>query len=152
MLCGWKMVFSVTSSFSWKNSVSLCPASFYIPRPIFPITPCISWLPTLHSNPQGWIEHLLWVLDLGGFLCLHRTDQLQLLQLWWLGHRLELLWCWMVCLGNWDHSVIFEVASQYCISDSFVDYENYSISSMGSLLTVVDIMVRWIKFTGSCSF
>ena len=28
-----------------------------------------------------------------------------------------------------DHSVIFEIAPKYCISDSFVDYEGYSISS-----------------------
>ena len=47
----------------------------------------------------------------------------------------------MVCLGNRDHSVIFEIASKYCISDSFVDYDGYSISSKGFLPTVVDIMV-----------
>ena len=40
-----------------------------------------------------------------------------------------------------DHSVIFEIASKYCISDSFVDYAGYSISSKGFLPTVVDIMV-----------
>ena len=39
------------------------------------------------------------------------------------------------------HSVIFEIASKYCISDSFVDYDGYSISSKGFLPTVVDIMV-----------
>ena len=32
-----------------------------------------------------------------------------------------------------DHSVVFEIASKYCISDSFVDYNNYSISSKGLL-------------------
>ena len=37
-----------------------------------------------------------------------------------------------------DHSVIFEIASNYCISDSF---DGYSISSKGFLPTVVDIMV-----------
>ena len=42
---------------------------------------------------------------------------------------------------NRDHSVIFEIASLSCISDSFVDYEGYSISSKGFLPTVVDIMV-----------
>ena len=42
---------------------------------------------------------------------------------------------------NRDHSVVFEIASKYCILDSFVDYEDYSISSKGFLLTVVDIMV-----------
>ena len=40
-----------------------------------------------------------------------------------------------------DHSVIFEIASKYCILDSFVDYDGYSISSKGLLPTVVDIMV-----------
>jgi len=34
-----------------------------------------------------------------------------------------------------------EIASKYCISDSFVDYVGYSISSKGFLPTVVDIMV-----------
>ena len=28
--------------FSWQNSVSFCPASFYIPRPNLPVTPGIS--------------------------------------------------------------------------------------------------------------
>ena len=40
---------------------------------------------------------------------------------------------------NGDHSVIFEIAPKYCISDSFVDYDGYSISSKGFLPTVVDI-------------
>ena len=30
---------------------------------------------------------------------------------------------------NRDRSVIFEIASKYCISDSFVNYEGYSTSS-----------------------
>ena len=34
---------------------------------------------------------------------------------------------------NRDHSVIFEIASKYCILDSFVDCEGYSISSKGLL-------------------
>ena len=42
---------------------------------------------------------------------------------------------------NRDHSVVFEIASKYCILDSFVDYEGYSISSKGFLATLVDIMV-----------
>ena len=40
---------------------------------------------------------------------------------------------------NRDHSVIFEIASKYCILDSFVNYDG--ISSKGFLSTVVDIMV-----------
>ena len=42
---------------------------------------------------------------------------------------------------NRDLSVIFEIAPKYCILDSFVDYDDYSISSKGFLPTVVDIMV-----------
>ena len=37
-----------------------------------------------------------------------------------------------------DHSVIFEIASKYCISDSFVDLDGYSISSKGFLPAVVE--------------
>ena len=37
---------------------------------------------------------------------------------------------WFALEMNRDHSVIFEIASKYCILDSFVDYE-----------------VIWIKFT-----
>ena len=53
---------------------------------------------------------------------------------------------------NQDHSVVFEVASKYCISDSLVNYEGYAISSMGFLPTVVDIMVILIKSVHSCAF
>ena len=51
--------------------------------------------------------------------------------------------CGIECLVlemNRDHSVAFEIALKYCISNSFVDYEGYSISSKGFLTTVVDIM------------
>ena len=48
---------------------------------------------------------------------------------------------WFALEMKRDHSVVFETASKYCISDSFVDYDGYSISSKGFLPTVVDIMV-----------
>ena len=48
---------------------------------------------------------------------------------------------WFALETNRDHSVIFEIASKYCISDSLVDHDGYSISSKGFLATVVDIMV-----------
>ena len=48
---------------------------------------------------------------------------------------------WFALKTNRDHSVVFEIASKYCISDSFVDYDGYAISSKGFLPTVVDIMV-----------
>ena len=48
---------------------------------------------------------------------------------------------WFALETNRDHSVIFEIASKYYISDSFVNYDGYAISSKGFLPTVVDIMV-----------
>ena len=88
------------------------------------------------------------MLVLEGLVGLHRPVQLQLIQCYWSGHRLGLPWCWMICLGNEQRSFCyFEIASKYCISDSCVDYDGYSISSKGFLPTVVDIMVIWVKFT-----
>ena len=40
---------------------------------------------------------------------------------------------WFALETNRDHSVVFEIASKYCISDSFVDHDSYSISSEGFL-------------------
>ena len=48
---------------------------------------------------------------------------------------------WFALEMNRDLSVIFEIVHKYYISDSFVDYEGYSISPKGFLPTVVDIMV-----------
>ena len=48
---------------------------------------------------------------------------------------------WFALEMNRDLSVVFEIASKYCILDSFVDHDGYSISSKGFLPTVVDIMV-----------
>ena len=82
------------------------------------------------------------MLVLEGLVHLHITVQLQLLQHYWSGldldyHDIE----WFALETNRDHSVIFETASKYYISDSFVDYDGYSICSKGFLPTVVDIMV-----------
>ena len=48
---------------------------------------------------------------------------------------------WLALEMNRDHSLIFEVACMYCILDSFVDHDGYSISPKGFLPIVVDIMV-----------
>ena len=44
---------------------------------------------------------------------------------------------WFALKMNRDHSVVSESASRYCILDSFVDYDGYSISSKGFSPTVV---------------
>ena len=48
---------------------------------------------------------------------------------------------WFVLEMKGDHSVLFEIAPKYCILDSFINYEGYSISSKGYLPTVVGITV-----------
>ena len=64
------------------------------------------------------------------------------------GWGIDLDYCdteWFALEMNRDHSVIFEIAHKYCVSDSFIGYEGYSIYSKGFLSTVVDIMVTLIN-------
>ena len=82
------------------------------------------------------------LLVLEGLVGLHRTFNLSLFSVTGGGidldyHDIE----WFALEMNRDHSVVFEIASKYCISDSFFDHDGYSISSKGFLPTVVDIMV-----------
>ena len=82
------------------------------------------------------------MLVLKGLVDLHRNVQLQLLQRYWLGIDLDYGDIeWFALETNRDHSVVFAIASKYCILDSFVDHDGYSISSEGFLPAVVDIMV-----------
>ena len=60
------------------------------------------------------------------------------------GPGIDLDYCdieWFTLKTNRDHSVVFEIALKYRISDSFVGYEGYSISSKRFLPKGVDIMV-----------
>ena len=60
---------------------------------------------------------------------------------------------WLALEMNRDNSVVFEITSKYCILDSFVDFEGYSISSKGVLPTILDnYMVICVKFTHSSPF
>ena len=82
------------------------------------------------------------MLVLKGLVGLHKTVQLQFLQRF--GWGIDLDNCdieWFALEMNRDHSVILEITSKYCISDSFVDHDGYSISSEGFLPAGVDIMV-----------
>ena len=59
------------------------------------------------------------MLVLEGLVRLHRTIQLQLHQHYWSG--IDLDFCdieWFTLEMNRDHSVVFEIASEYCILDS----------------------------------
>ena len=81
------------------------------------------------------------MLVLKGLVGLHRTIQLQVLQhfVWGIDldyHDIE----WFALETNRDHSLIFEIASKYCILDSFVDHCGYSISSEGFMPPVVRLL------------
>ena len=71
------------------------------------------------------------MLVLKGLVGLHRT--VQFFSFFSVtGQGIDLDYCDIECFAlemNRDHSVIFEIASKYCISDSFVHYEGYSVSS-----------------------
>ena len=78
------------------------------------------------------------MLVLESLVGLHRTIQLQLLCVW----SINLYYCdteWLSLEMNRDLSVIFDTAPKYCILDSLVDYEGYSISSKEFLSTVVKL-------------
>ena len=54
-------------------------------------------IPVPYNEEDIFFFCMLVLKDLVG---LHRTNQIQLLQHYWSGHRLGLLWYWMVCHGN----------------------------------------------------
>ena len=80
------------------------------------------------------------MLVLKGLVGLHRTIVSFFSVTGW---GIDLDYCdieWFALEINRDHSVIFEIASKYCILDSFVDHDGHSISSEGFLPAVVDLM------------
>ena len=63
--------------------------------------------------------HLFWVLVVDGLVCLHKTIQLSFFSI--TGWGIDLDYCDIELFAlemNRDHSVIFEIASKYCILDS----------------------------------
>ena len=102
----------------------------------------------LHSSPLYWKGHIFWVVVLKGLVGLHRTN-FNFFSI--TGWGIDLDYCdveWFALETNRNHSVIFEIASKYCILDFFVDYDGYSISSKGFLHTIV----IWVRFTHSSPF
>ena len=69
------------------------------------LLPGISWLPTFSFQFPIMKRTSFVMLVLEGLVDLHRTIQLQLLQHYWSGHSLRLLWYWMLCLGNEQRSL-----------------------------------------------
>ena len=103
----------------------------------------------LHSIPLRWKGHLFWELVLEGLVGLHRAIQLQLLQCYWLGHRLRLLWYWTVCLGNKQSSFCHFWDCTQVLHFRLLCWPWGLLHFFYFLPTVVDIKVLWVKFTHS---
>ena len=76
----------------------------------------------LHSSPLLWKGHLFGVLILEGLEVFIEPLNFSFFSITCQGidldyHDIE----WFALETNRDHSVVFEIASKYCISDSFVD-------------------------------
>ena len=72
------------------------------------------------------------MLVLKDLVGLHKTVQLHFFSI--TGWGIDLDNCdieWFALETNRDHSVIFEIASKYCISDSFVDHDDHYIYYCG---------------------
>ena len=136
-------MFAKTSVFSWQNSISLCPASFCPSWPNLPVTPGISSLPTFAFQSPIMNRTSFGVLVLKGLVGLHRPFNFSFFSItgWGIGldyYDIE----WFALETNRGHSVIMEIASKYCISDSFVDYDGNSIYSKGFLPKVIDVTLE----------
>ena len=82
------------------------------------------------------------MLVLKGLVGLHRTISFSFFSITGRGIDLDYRDIeWFALEMNRDHSVVFEIASKYFISDTSVDYDSYSISSKGFLSTVIYILV-----------
>ena len=106
----------------------------------------------LNFSPLQWKGHLLGVLVLEGLVGLHEPFNFSFSSI--TGQDTGLDYCdieWFALETNRDHSVVFEIASKHCISDSCWLWW-LTHSSKGFLLTIVDIMVIWVKFTHSSEF
>ena len=96
-------------------------------------------IPVLYNE-----NDIFWgVLFLKGHVGLHRTVQLEILQCYWLGHKLGLSWYWMVCLRNeqWSFCLFWDCI-QVLHFRLFVDYDGYSISFKGFLPFPVHLRMR----------
>ena len=116
LLCCWKIAFAMTSGFSWQNSVSLCPISFWTLRLKLQVITGISWLPTFAFQSPMVKRTSFWVLVLEGLVGLHKT----------FNSRFFSISDWGMSLGyyhverfalemNGEHSVIFEITHKHWI-------------------------------------
>ena len=136
----------MTSAFSWQNSVSLCPASFYIPRSNLPVTPGIYWLHAFaFQSPMMKMASLFDVSSRRSYKSSQNCSTSAFLALVIAAKaRITVI---LNCLP-WKLTEIILSFLRLHPSTAFwtlFDYDGYSISSKWFLPTVIDIMVIWIN-------
>ena len=92
-------------------------------------------------QPLWWKGHLFLVLVLKGLIDLELVNFSYFDTSGWV---IDLNYCeteWFVLKMKWDHSVIIDIAPKYFISNTFVIFEDYYISSKRFLPMVVDRMI-----------
>jgi len=155
---------SLRVGYDWATSLSLFTFMHWRrkwqPTPVFLPGDGGAWWAAIYGVTQSrtWLSDLAAVAywtptDLGAHLpmsclfafsysslCLHVFINIGLLPCQWLGHRLELLWYWMVCLGNkqWSFCHFWDWTQAIW---TLVNYEGHSLSSKGFLPTILDTMV-----------
>ena len=124
---------------SLGKTASLCPTSFCTPRPNLPVTIRISWFPAFaFQYPMLKRTSFFGVSFRKSSRYFIESFNFSFFSI--SGWDIDLDYCnieWFILEMNRNYSVIFETASKYCISDCFVDYDGYSISSKWFLPTVV---------------
>jgi len=113
-----------TRVFSWQNCLSLCPASFCTPRPNLTIILCIFWLlPLAFQSPVMKRTYLFGISSRRHCRSSYNWSISASLAISSWGIDLN-YWDveWFALETNWDHSLVFDIVSKYCISDFFVDY------------------------------
>ena len=132
----------MTNAFSWQNSASLCPASFCTPRPNLPVTPKYL-LTSYFCIPVPYDEK-----DILFGCQFQKVLQVFMEPVSFSFFGISGAQTWITVILNglpWKLTeIILSFLRLYpstALSDSFDDYEVYSISSKGFLPTVVNIMV-----------
>ena len=131
-------------AFSWQNFINLCPDHSVFQGQICLLLQVTGFLTSYFCIPVPYNEKDIFSgcqfqKVLQGFIEPFNFSFFSIT-----GWGIDLDYCdieWFALEKNRGHSVVCEIASKYCILDSLVAYDGYSISSQAFLPTVVDIMV-----------
>ena len=136
----------MTSAFSWKNSVSLCPSSFCTPKPNLPVIPGISWLPTFAFQSPVMKRTSFWLLDLEGLIGLYvRPFNLSFFSI--TGQGIDLYWM----VWKWTEIILSFLRLYPTIAfwTLLLTLRVIPFLLRDSCPIVVDIMLIWTKFAHS---